>query len=57
LTTSNFLPVKNPVKIILTSGASCPDTVVDRVMETILSAYPETKSIEQLLVEFGSQSD
>ena len=51
-TTHNFLLSNKPVKIILTSGASCPDTVVDRVMEKILNAYPESKSIEALLAEF-----
>lgn len=52
LTTHNFIPSKEPVKIILTSGASCPDTVVDRVMEKILNAYPESKSIQELIAEF-----
>ena len=45
----NFLPEKDPVKIILTSGASCPDTLVDRVMLRLLSFFPEAKSVESLL--------
>lgn len=49
--TSNFLPSSVPVKIILTSGASCPDTLVDRVMLRILEFFPEAKSIEKLLLE------
>jgi 4-hydroxy-3-methylbut-2-enyl diphosphate reductase len=52
LTTYSFLPDKNPTKIVLTSGASCPDTLVDRVMMKILSFYPESKSVEILLTEY-----
>ena len=51
LMTKNFLPEKNPVRIILTSGASCPDAVVDGVMDKLLSFYPGHKSKEQVLSE------
>ena len=34
--TANWLPQKQPLKIILTSGASCPDTLLDRVMLRVL---------------------
>ena len=34
---SNWLPGKRPLTIILTSGASCPDTLLDRVMVKVLS--------------------
>ena len=51
--TRNFLPSKTPVKIILTSGASCPDTLVDRVMERVLEFFPSGKRIEEVLQEFS----
>lgn len=44
-----FLPSKRPVKIILTSGASCPDTLVDRVMFRVLDFFPEAKEVEEVL--------
>jgi 4-hydroxy-3-methylbut-2-en-1-yl diphosphate reductase len=50
--TRQFLPDKNPLKVILTSGASCPDTLVDRVMLKILGFYENTKPIELVLTEF-----
>ncbi len=39
LRTKDFLPRKGTVKIALTSGASCPDSVVDRVLLKILSFF------------------
>ena len=33
--TSNYLPAKRPLQVIITSGASCPDATVDRVIQQI----------------------
>jgi 4-hydroxy-3-methylbut-2-enyl diphosphate reductase len=49
LTTDNFLPAKQPVDIILTSGASCPDAIVDGVLQKILSYYPGAKNVNEVL--------
>lgn len=45
--TQNWLPKKDNVRIILTSGASCPDAVVDRVMQVILSYFEGVRSIDE----------
>lgn len=47
LTSSNFLPNKTPVRIILTSGASCPDSVIEGVIHKINSFYSDIKSVEE----------
>ncbi|MFM9837131.1 MAG: 4-hydroxy-3-methylbut-2-enyl diphosphate reductase [Cyclobacteriaceae bacterium] len=52
ITTYRFLPEKNPIKIVLTSGASCPDTLVDRVMMKMVSYFKEAKSVEEVLSDF-----
>lgn len=52
--TASFLSDKNPVKIILTSGASCPDTLVDRVMLRILGFFDRTKSVEEVIAEYSN---
>ncbi|HEY9082440.1 MAG TPA: 4-hydroxy-3-methylbut-2-enyl diphosphate reductase [Vicingaceae bacterium] len=52
-TTNNFIPEKQPVKIILTSGASCPDTLVDAVLDKLLSYFNNTKTKEEVLAVQG----
>lgn len=49
-TTTNYIPKKNSVRIVLTSGASCPDTMVDAVLDKLLSYFPEAKSKEDVFV-------
>ncbi|HRF79256.1 MAG TPA: 4-hydroxy-3-methylbut-2-enyl diphosphate reductase, partial [Flavobacteriales bacterium] len=41
--TSGWLPAKRPLTIILTSGASCPDTLLDRVMLKVVSMVEGVK--------------
>jgi 4-hydroxy-3-methylbut-2-enyl diphosphate reductase len=50
--THNFIPEIEPVHIILTSGASCPDAVVDSVLRKIITFFPLAKSMEIVLSEF-----
>jgi 4-hydroxy-3-methylbut-2-enyl diphosphate reductase len=38
--TSDYLPDKWPLKILLTSGASCPDALVEGVINKLISFYP-----------------
>jgi len=52
-TTNNFIPEKQPVRIILTSGASCPDTLVDAVLDKLLSYFPTAKTKEEVLAVQG----
>ncbi len=47
--TADYLPNKNPIDIILTSGASCPDSVVDEVLQKILSYFPTANSVEEVM--------
>ena len=49
--TQGYLPEKEPIKIALTSGASCPDTLVDKVMLRLLHFFDTSKTIEQIMAE------
>lgn len=50
--TTNYLPEKETLKIILTSGASCPDTLVDTVMLKILNYFPNATTVEKAMEKF-----
>ena len=52
ITSYNFLPAKMPVKILLTSGASCPDAMVEAVIAKIISFYKSETNIETLTKSF-----
>jgi 4-hydroxy-3-methylbut-2-en-1-yl diphosphate reductase len=50
--THNFLPEKETLNVILTSGASCPDILVDRVMMKLLEFSSQYKSVDQVIDDF-----
>ena len=52
LQTSNYLPEKSPVKILITSGASCPDALVEGVIRKLVSFYPEARSLDEIVNSF-----
>jgi 4-hydroxy-3-methylbut-2-enyl diphosphate reductase len=43
-----FLPAKEKIRIAITSGASCPDSVVDNIISKILSFFPNSKNIDKV---------
>jgi 4-hydroxy-3-methylbut-2-enyl diphosphate reductase len=49
--TSGFLPTKRPLTVVLTSGASCPDAMVEAVLMKILSFVGNNKPVETVLAE------
>ncbi len=51
--TNHYLPEKEKVKIILTSGASCPDSIVDAVLDKLLSFFPQNKTKNEVLTTIG----
>jgi 4-hydroxy-3-methylbut-2-enyl diphosphate reductase len=50
--TKNFLPSKERVDIILTSGASCPDAVVEAVLRRVHSFFPDAKNVNEVVEGF-----
>ncbi len=51
-TTYQYLPEKEQTTIALTSGASCPDTLVDKVMLKLLGYFEQTRPLEDVLNSF-----
>jgi 4-hydroxy-3-methylbut-2-en-1-yl diphosphate reductase len=52
LITENYLPHKKPVSVLITSGASCPDALVEGVIKKLAGFYPASKSVEEIIEEF-----
>lgn len=56
VTTLSYLPEKKPAKILITSGASCPDALVEQVIRKLLEFYkcPSTidDEIERVLNDY-----
>ena len=53
LTTADYLPAKQPVNILITSGASCPDAVVEAVIRKLASFYGVEEKIEEMMKEMS----
>lgn len=45
----NYLPDVRPAKILITSGASCPDALVEEVIRKLASFYDAEAELEQLI--------
>ncbi len=45
---NNYLPGHKPVRILVTSGASCPDAMVEGVIRRLLEFYPDAKEFEEV---------
>jgi len=50
--TTGYLPENGPLKVLITSGASCPDTEVEKVIEKIISFYNTQKTIDEMISLF-----
>jgi 4-hydroxy-3-methylbut-2-enyl diphosphate reductase len=50
--TSNYLPHKQPVKILITSGASCPDALVEGVIRKLSNYYNTTITFQQVIDQY-----
>jgi 4-hydroxy-3-methylbut-2-enyl diphosphate reductase len=50
--TTNWLPDSKPLTVAVTSGASCPDVLVDEVILKIVSWFENTKSVDEAMQDF-----
>lgn len=50
--TENYLPATGEVRILITSGASCPDALVEEVIDKIVSFFPTTIKSKELTDRF-----
>lgn len=51
-TVNDFLPNNNPVKILITSGASCPDALVETVIRKLAGYFNAEEKVDDLISNF-----
>jgi 4-hydroxy-3-methylbut-2-enyl diphosphate reductase len=51
LRAENWLPAKAPARILITSGASCPDAIVEAVIRKLASFYGSEKQLEKFAAQ------
>ncbi len=50
--TTDYIPNKQPVKILITSGASCPDAVVENVIRKLAGFFITNEKLETVIKAF-----
>ncbi|HVX49540.1 MAG TPA: hypothetical protein VHB48_05255, partial [Chitinophagaceae bacterium] len=50
--TTAYLPAKQPVKVLITSGASCPDAIVEEVIRRLAGFFDTDRTIEEMEAAF-----
>ncbi|HEV2832310.1 MAG TPA: 4-hydroxy-3-methylbut-2-enyl diphosphate reductase [Hanamia sp.] len=56
VTTLSYLPEKKPVKVLITSGASCPDALVEGVITKLAGFYESSKPVEEVIDKFMQET-
>lgn len=51
-TTTNYLPTQRPLHIMVTSGASCPDALVEGVVKRIAELTGNTEGLDSVMKEW-----
>ena len=51
--TQNWLPGNDPVRILVSSGASCPDALVEAVIRKLAVFYDATDKLDSLIDQFA----
>lgn len=47
-----YLPLKDKIDILVTSGASCPDAIVESIIRKLVSFFPDSSSVESMILVF-----
>jgi len=51
---TEWLPARRPIRVVVSSGASCPDALVEAVIRKIAGYYDATERVESLVESFAS---
>jgi 4-hydroxy-3-methylbut-2-enyl diphosphate reductase len=51
--TKSWLPSKKPLRLLITSGASCPDAIVESVISRLCGFVKGSRYPEELIEQFN----
>ena len=46
--------LETPIDIVLTAGASCPDVLLDEVLQKVVGWFPNTRLVEEVLEPYST---
>ena len=52
LVSNDYIPQKHPVRILITSGASCPDALVEEVIKKIVTFFDAALPLKEIAAQF-----
>ena len=52
--TKNYLPATRPLRVLMTSGASCPDAIVEAVISRLCQLVKGSRDVQELISEITS---
>jgi 4-hydroxy-3-methylbut-2-enyl diphosphate reductase len=55
-TTTDYLPARRPLRVMITSGASCPDALVERVIERLAAITGNGDAVSSLQEQYAGNS-
>lgn len=54
ITTDNYMPSAQKVRIMITSGASCPDALVENVIRRLVTLFDSETSLEKAMEQYAN---
>jgi 4-hydroxy-3-methylbut-2-enyl diphosphate reductase len=48
-TATSFIPAKEKTRVLLTCGASCPDAVMEEILRKLVSFFPGSKDVDEVV--------
>jgi 4-hydroxy-3-methylbut-2-enyl diphosphate reductase len=48
-TASSYIPAKEKTRVLLTCGASCPDAVMEEILRKLVSFFPGSKDVDEVV--------
>jgi 4-hydroxy-3-methylbut-2-enyl diphosphate reductase len=52
IVSAGYFPAQRPVRVLITSGASCPDAMVESIIRKLVSFFPDALSMEVIKSRF-----